>query len=333
MTLHNPFEARELCAGPGRIIVVRRLWLGNGAIVLLRASCVSFRHSAPLCSALVGLVVAELRLRWTRGRWIRRLPCRRLRESARAVATARRERECRRAIFMGDLYFSGQGVPRDFKRALFWFRLAAAKGNVAAEYNLGVAADEGRGQPRSPGQALAWFTKAAEAGNVPAMLALARQFRTGEGVDRDLAAAARWVGKAAQTGDPQAQDELGTLYRTGKGLEPDLARAREWYQKAASQGYASAENNLGMMYRFGGGGPVDYDRALGWLYRAADQGIPAAKYNIGAMYALGLAGVKNPIEAYVWYSAAYRRRRFRHPGTSADRACDFGRGHEPGRNR
>ena len=128
--------------------------------------------------------------------------------------------------FLGDLFFNGQGMPQDFKQALFWFKLAAGKGNVAAQYNLGLAVELGKGEPRSPTQALSWYKKAAGAGGTyppcwrsPGFIATAR-------ASTKTSPPRRAAESAAKTGDPHAQDELGALYRLGVGVEPDLTRAR-----------------------------------------------------------------------------------------------------------
>ena len=39
---------------------------------------------------------------------------------------------------LGDMYYWGQGVPRDYTEAMKWYRKAAEQGFAAAQYELGV---------------------------------------------------------------------------------------------------------------------------------------------------------------------------------------------------
>jgi uncharacterized protein len=66
---------------------------------------------------------------------------------------------------VGQLYWTGQGVPQDDKQAVDWFQKAAAKGNAAAIYDLGIAYDTGRGIRKDPRTARNLFRQAAAAGD------------------------------------------------------------------------------------------------------------------------------------------------------------------------
>ncbi|MGC8468028.1 MAG: tetratricopeptide repeat protein, partial [Acidithiobacillus sp.] len=41
---------------------------------------------------------------------------------------------------LGNLYFMGQGVSRDYQKAAYWWQKAAASGNADASRNLAVLA-------------------------------------------------------------------------------------------------------------------------------------------------------------------------------------------------
>jgi hypothetical protein len=59
---------------------------------------------------------------------------------------------------------TGQGVARDSREALTWFRKAAEQGLAEAQNNLGAFYHQGWGQDRDYAQALYWYRKAAEKG-------------------------------------------------------------------------------------------------------------------------------------------------------------------------
>ena len=58
--------------------------------------------------------------------------------------------------------------------------------------------------------------KAAEKGDVKAQYNLGVLYHTGKGVDKDYAQAALWYRKAAEQGNGKAQFYLGNLYQSGK---------------------------------------------------------------------------------------------------------------------
>jgi TPR repeat protein len=63
--------------------------------------------------------------------------------------------------------------PRDFAKALFWYRKAAEQGYAAAESQLGDLYQYGNGVPKDLVQARAWYQKAADQGDAGAKQSLA----------------------------------------------------------------------------------------------------------------------------------------------------------------
>ena len=112
---------------------------------------------------------------------------------------------------------------------------------------------------------------AAERGNVAAQRILGSMYATGEGVPKDFVEAARWYRKAAEQGDPAAQGILGSMYATGRGVPKTLTEAVGWYRKAAEQGNALAQGSLGLQYSKGEGVPKDFVLAYMWSNLAAAQ--------------------------------------------------------------
>jgi hypothetical protein len=60
---------------------------------------------------------------------------------------------------LGSLYKYGQGVPRDFSKAVFWYKKSAALGSVVAAYGLGICYAQGQGVPKDRIRAYAWLSR------------------------------------------------------------------------------------------------------------------------------------------------------------------------------
>jgi TPR repeat protein len=61
------------------------------------------------------------------------------------------------------LYYAGQGVPKDTREALKYFRLSALQRNGHAQFNLASIYATGDGVPQDLPRALVWFMAAASA--------------------------------------------------------------------------------------------------------------------------------------------------------------------------
>ncbi|MGD9866362.1 MAG: peptidoglycan-binding protein [Hyphomicrobiales bacterium] len=150
-------------------------------------------------------------------------------------------------------------------------RLAAARGNAAAQYEVGI------------------------------------RYAKGSGVPVDMERAAQWLSRAAAQGLAPAQFRLASLYERGQGVDADAGKARAWYERSAQQGHVKAMHNLGVMLSSGNASAADYTSAAAWFQRAAQQGLTDSQFNLGILYEAGLGVQKNPAEAYRWFSTAAAR--------------------------
>ena len=69
---------------------------------------------------------------------------------------------------LGVMYYSGEGVPQDFKEAVKWLRKAADQGHAWAQYTLGLMHYNGEGVPQDKVTTYAWWNIAAANGNATA---------------------------------------------------------------------------------------------------------------------------------------------------------------------
>ena len=59
------------------------------------------------------------------------------------------------------MYNKGEGVPKDYKQAIYWYTKAAEQGDDEAQFNLGLMYYEGQGVPKDYIQTYAWWNIAA----------------------------------------------------------------------------------------------------------------------------------------------------------------------------
>ena len=97
-------------------------------------------------------------------------------------------------------YHLGEGVLKNDKEAVKWFRKAADQGHAESQNNLGV------------------------------------RYYKGEGVEKDYVKAAEWFRKAAEQGDARAQFMLGLMYDLGDGVSKDEVESYAWLLLAKANG-------------------------------------------------------------------------------------------------
>lgn len=105
---------------------------------------------------------------------------------------------------LGVQYLLGRGVPKDYKRAFYYFNQAAAKGDPLAQNELGY------------------------------------MYAVGKGTERDYNKSFIFYHQAASHGLASAQYNLGLLYMHGLGTEKNQAKGLEWIKKAADSGFEPA---------------------------------------------------------------------------------------------
>ena len=200
---------------------------------------------------------------------------------------------------LGNIFYNGEGVRRNYCEALRWFRKAAEQGYDKAQNILGAlyAAGYETGTPDYAGALGRYRTSECRRnGSVKV------HFYYGSyNIKQDYAEALKWFRKAAGQGCENAQNNLGILYANGYGVEQDHAEALKWFRKAVEQGNGKAKSNLGDLYRYGHGVEQDYDEALKWYRKAAGQGVAAAWKSLGNMYCRGEGVEKDFVTAAEWY--------------------------------
>src|SRR6266849_47583 len=125
---------------------------------------------------------------------------------------------------------------RDYATAIRLWRPLADKGEVEAQYNLGVMYDQGLGVTRDYAVAASWFRKAADQGFAAAQLSLGVMYENGLGVPQDFTTAVSWYRRAAGQGNTAAQLNLGIMFDNGWGVAQNHVIALMWFSLAAAMG-------------------------------------------------------------------------------------------------
>lgn len=110
---------------------------------------------------------------------------------------------------LAHMYENGEGITKDLREAVEWYRKAAEQGRAQAQHNLGWMYIEGSGD-----------------------------------LTKNLSEAAKWLHKSAKQGHKSSQNSLGYMYSHGEGVTKDLEEADKWFQKAAEQEDKQAQERL-----------------------------------------------------------------------------------------
>ena len=219
---------------------------------------------------------------------------------------------------LGHLYLKGAGVPKDEKEAFRLFKIAAARGNKDAQYEVGACYLFGRGTEENKFTAyewlkglLDWMIEKSNDGDIDVTLGLAEFFSIAarihtveaETLDYDGARSEGQRGlldlqrsvyldsaskaahdavtayrRAAASGEALAQYALAECFMNGRGTEKDEEEAVKRYLKAADAGIADAQFGLAKCYRDGKGVAKDQAEADKWMKKAADNGSVLAQW-------------------------------------------------------
>jgi TPR repeat protein len=130
------------------------------------------------------------------------------------------------------------------KDSIRTIRAKADKGDVVAQYELGVRYATGNEAPKDLTTAVSWFRRASEQGYTEAQFALGRALSKGEGVPKDPAGGLNWYVKAAERGHRAAQIAAGLAYVQGEGTPVDLVQGYVWLTVADSKIHELEGKNL-----------------------------------------------------------------------------------------
>lgn len=156
--------------------------------------------------------------------------------------------------------------------------LKADKGSAIAQYNAACRYFSGNGTPKDKKKAVEYFQKSAFQGDEDAAYKLGQCFEKGIGVDKNLEQAVKFYGLSASTGHADSHYRLGQVFMEGiKPYSVNPSRAIMHFETAARNGSARAQYALGLRYLKGTGVKQDQEKAVNYFKQAAKQGVEQAK--------------------------------------------------------
>ena len=112
---------------------------------------------------------------------------------------------------IGMLYWTGQGVTKDYFEALNWMRRAADLNHAGAQAKLGYLYSQGIAVQQDYEQAFQWFSKAAQQGDIDGQYNLGIFYLNGWGAKQDKIMAAQYLAAASAQGDESAEQMMQGL--------------------------------------------------------------------------------------------------------------------------
>ena len=95
----------------------------------------------------------------------------------------------------------------------------AKKGNADAQFYFGKMYRNGQGVSKNEREAINWFRKSAEQGNADAQYELGQMYQSGSGVKTNAREAQKWYEKSAGQGHPEAQNNLKSMSKDQKSAK------------------------------------------------------------------------------------------------------------------
>lgn len=175
-----------------------------------------------------------------------------------------------------------------------YYQLLADRGDMQAQYGLGLLHYQGGRGEMQFDRALHYFSRAADGGNYYAMAYLGKLYLEGSPlIKQDNQTAFRHFKLSADKGNPIGQAGLGMMYFHGSGIEKDYAKALKYFQLSSEQGYVEGHFLLGIMHYFGHGTPKDYKSAVKYFKVASELGHVLANFNLAQMHATGTGVIRS----------------------------------------
>jgi TPR repeat protein len=162
------------------------------------------------------------------------------------------------------------------EQSAFIKQVCGAGMDLAAFDMLGNLYRTGDGMPKDPARAAEQYRIGAGLGHSNAMNNLARLYLRGEGVARDEDRAVQLLWQAGALGNQYAPHQLARMRLKGWAMERDLEAAVELLELAAARGFRQADLELGQMFAAGDATRADPLRALRHFILAGDLGADEA---------------------------------------------------------
>ncbi|WED42204.1 SEL1-like repeat protein [Legionella cardiaca] len=183
----------------------------------------------------------------------------------------------------------------DPEKALYWFKKAAALGDMNAQMYCAAAYLFGFGTKENSDMGRRYFIDAAKRGNAIAQTTLGEYFLESRD-SRNKKLGVIWLNKALEQGNPRAQLKLAELYLAGGIVARDDVKAQDLLDKSAAQGYLPAMIKLGAL----AAQQNDLEKAKAWYTKAATANDTQAEMALANLYLDAKGKLYNPKTGFMW---------------------------------
>ena len=202
---------------------------------------------------------------------------------------------------LANMYYNGENVEIDYKKAIEWYKLSAEKGLLDSQLKLGYMYYSGTNINKNLEEAMKWYSLAANNGDLDSQMMLGDMYYNGKKVGINYKKAEEFYKLAAKNLSDKAQCILGDMYFTGKETR--------WYmitEKEFEDGYKlnkeDVQKNMGRLYIESNAVKRSCCKAIKYYKLSAEQGNSEAQYKLADIYKEGVGVEKDFEEAERLYT-------------------------------
>lgn len=208
------------------------------------------------------------------------------------------------ALTLGYMYLYGQdGVKADYKKAFYFYQLAAKTNNAVALTNLGSLYFNGIGTDVDYEKAAQLFLQASQLGSNDAAVNLAFIYLSLKDPSY-YETAVKLFEQAAKSDDKTAEFMLGYAYYRGFVVQQDFHKAVQLIRKSADANFDEAHYVMANIYANGEGIAQNYGSSVKHYRAAISQGNVESMMELAQILTEGKMFPQNLVEAHVLYNIA-----------------------------
>lgn len=177
--------------------------------------------------------------------------------------------------------------------------IKAKKGDVDAQFDLGVEYLKSKYFDKNSAKALSWFIIAANNGDAEAMYNIGTLYHRDNKVGIDIKKAIYWYEKAANLSISEAAFNLSIIYSEDSQYK-NIDKEFHWSKRAAELGYARAMHNVAVSYSTGRGVEQNQKIAFDYFKQAAINGSVTSMFVLGKLYEEGKGVNQDLVNALAW---------------------------------
>nr|WP_255449767.1 retroviral-like aspartic protease family protein [Seonamhaeicola sediminis] len=176
---------------------------------------------------------------------------------------------------LGDCYYYGEGVSKDYEKALYWYE----KGVLPNYKKMGdIFYYGGYGITMDFGKAVEYYEKGAANRYYGSNTMLGQMYYLGEHFKVDKRKAfLHYEIDAKKNGHDHAYYMMGLMTYNGEGILTDRKKGFKYYYEAAYRGHSAAQYQVGVSYYYGYGTNIDKAKSASWIEKSFENGYERAK--------------------------------------------------------